>query len=254
MMDKGANTDISAAISGALGWWREAGVDCAFTDEPVRWIAPPEPAQEKPDERPGERPPRRAATAAPAIAAPAPAPDRASWPADLAAFSQWWLTEPWLTEGPTGSRIAPRGTEQAELMVLVPEPEAEDSDRLLSGPQGRLLGAMLSAMGLGEDSVYLASALPRPMPGADWEEIAAKGMGEVLTHHVSLVRPKRLALFGANILALIGNGPPQGPADLRFFNHEGSSTPMLACRSLAALLEQPRWKARVWQAWLDWTG
>ncbi len=253
-MDNRAKPDISAALAGALDWWRDAGVDCAFVDEPVRWIsqleqAEPEEGQETPAAT--RKPP--AAKAAPA-SSPAPAIDRADLPADLPGFAAWWLNEPALADGPTGARIAPRGAAGAELMIVVPEPEREDREQLLSGPQGRLIDAMLAAMGLDENTVYLASALPRTMPGADWEELAAKGMGQVLSHHIALVKPKRLALFGANILALIGNGPPQGPADLRIFNHEGSSTPMLASRSLAALLEQPRWKARIWQAWLDWTG
>src|SRR3546814_19808883 len=54
-------------------------------------------------------------------------------PQDLAAFRQWWLSEPGLdTIGPRG-RIAPQGEAGAGLMVLVMDPEAGDSQSLPSG-------------------------------------------------------------------------------------------------------------------------
>jgi len=207
-------------------------------------------------QQPAEQEPpktRDKAQASPPPAPSQPAIDRTALPNDLATFASWWMAEPLLAEGPVASRIAPRGRVGAKLMVIVPEPEREDRDNLLSGPQGRLLNAMLAAMGLDDTQVYRASVLPRYLPGADWPAIHAAGMGDVLAHHINLARPERLAIFGANILPLIGNDPPQGPADLRIFNHDSASIPLLACRSLAALIEQPRWKARIWQAWLDWT-
>src|SRR3546814_9582036 len=76
-------------------------------------------------------------------------------PQDLAAFRQWWLSEPGLdTIGPRG-RIAPQGEAGAGLMVLVMDPEAGDSQSLLSGAQGRLIDAMLRAMGMARAEVYL---------------------------------------------------------------------------------------------------
>lgn len=163
------------------------------------------------------------------------------------------MSEPTLADGSVARRIAPRGVAGAELMIVVPEPEREDEAMLLSGPQGKLLEAMLKAFGLNADQVYFASALPRYLPGADWTAMAASGIGEVLARHVALVAPERLMVFGASVLPLLSHDPPQVPADLRIFNHDSVNVPMLACRSLAALLEQPRWKARIWQAWLELT-
>ena len=98
--------------------------------------------------------------------------ERADWPASLAGLREWWLAEPSLDCAGNGPRIAPRGAADARLMVLVPMPEAEDRDSLLSGPQGKLVAAMLSAMGIAGDEAYLASALPCHAPHADWEMLA----------------------------------------------------------------------------------
>jgi len=246
------NPALAETIAGALAWWHDAGVESAFSDDPVEWLAAPPTASEPPQQEAkaaGSKPPAND-RAAPEVERL----DLTSMPSSLDAFVGWWLNEPMLAEGSTDLRVAPRGSIGAELMVVVPEPERDDSDSLLSGPQGSLLAAMLSAFGLDEERVYFASALPRHLPGADWQAIAASGMGEVLTKHVDLAAPKRLCVFGAGILPLVSHDPPHGAADLRIFNHESMNVPMLACRSLAALLEQPRWKAKVWQKWLELTG
>jgi len=245
-MDQSPNPAFLADITGALDWWRDAGVDLDFADEPTSWLAPPEIEGEPPAER---RPP-----VAEAEAAPPPARlDPASLPADLAAFSQWWLSEPLLCGGDRASRIAPQGPAGARLMIVVEEPEAEDRDALLSGPQGKLLDAILSAFGTRRDDVYLASALCRHTPGADWAALQARGLGQVLAHHVKLAAPERLFVLGGNVLSLIGHESPQRPAVLRSFNHEGGSIPLLASWALPALLGQPRAKPALWKAWLDWT-
>lgn len=244
-----ANPDFLADITGALDWWREAGVDCDFLDEPREWLAQPEPAAEQ-----RTAPERRAARASPENAAPPPARlDPASLPQDLAAFASWWLAEPLLDDGGTGPRVAPQGTAGTKLMIVVEEPEAEDGDALLSGPQGRLLDAMLSAFGVERREAYLASALPRHTPAPDWSSLTERGIGQVLAHHVNLVSPERLIVLSGNILPLLGHELPQRPAVLRQLNQEGRSIPMLASWGLPALMKQPRAKPLLWKAWLEWT-
>jgi DNA polymerase len=138
-------------------------------------------------------------------------------------------------------------------MVLVAEPERDDTTELLSGPHGRLLAAMLAAMGIAPDAAYVGSVLPRHTPHADWDEAAARGLGDLACHHVALVAPQRLIVFGSSILSLLGHDPANFPAGAGEFQHGGSTLPMLAARDLAVLLERPRWKAVFWQNWLDWT-
>ncbi|MEZ5736262.1 MAG: hypothetical protein R3E09_10730 [Novosphingobium sp.] len=252
-MDNQPDSDLAGAFAATLDWWRQAGVDCSFEDSTVDWIAPREPAAEI--EQPGTQMPAsspRVREEAPSHAASAP--DRSTWPQEIGAFCEWWLTEPWLDAGRVAERVPPRGPLGAELMAIVAEPEATDSNRLLSGPQGQLLDAFLGAAGLDPENVYVASALARHTPMADWDEAARRGIGDLLVHHVSLVKPKRVIVFGGNILPLFGNDLPNSAENLLRLNHEGSSIPLLAVTDLAVLQARPRAKARLWRLWLDWTG
>lgn len=238
---------LQADIAAALDWWREAGVDAVYSDEPKGWLADPEteaPAAE------AIKPERTVPPPPPAVKIGGP---RAAWPQDLAAFRQWWLAEPSLDEGGLAPRIAPSGEAGAELMVLVSMPEEADSDTLLSGPHGRLLNSFLAAAGLAPEQVYRAAALTRHTPLADWAELTAQGMGEVLAHHVALARPKRLLVLGRVVLPLCGHDPAQGAQKLRSFNHEGGRVPALYEVGLERLLGNWQLRARLWQRWLDWT-
>lgn len=237
-------------IIAAFDWWRDAGVDCDFGDDVTDWLAEP------PVQVAAEAPARKAA--APAISEPVPSPKidliGANPPGDLAAFREFWLAEPALDAvGPRG-RVPPRGETGARLMVLVMDPEAGDSDMLLSQAQGRLLSRMLAAMEVSESEVYFASVLPRHMPMADGATLAAQGFREVLQRHIALAAPRGILAFGSNILPLLGHNAAQDPAALEFFNHEGSSVPLLASEGLDSLMAMPRLKARFWRRWLEWTG
>jgi DNA polymerase len=233
---------LALAIEAALAWWHEAGVDGDWTDAPQDWLAKPRSAQ-------------------PAPAAPAARPDIAPiWagcianrPAELAAFAPWWLTEPALA--PAGARrVPPAGPPAPALMVVVPMPEPDDGEHLLSGAAGRLLDAFLAAAGLGRDQVYCAAALPARIAAPDWPALAQAGLGAVLVHHVALVRPQRLMLFGQNgISTLIGNGSTNKPPHLQSINHGDAIVPILWSYDLETIVARPALKAGLWSRWLDWT-
>ena len=245
-----ANRTPAEDLAGALNWWREAGVDQHFLDAAQTWIAaPPDPATE-PDARP-QRPakaPEPVEKALPPLLA-----GQADWPATLADFSSWWLNEPTLDQGGMAPRVPPRGPASPPLMVLVAEPEADDRDLLLSGPLGRFLDAMLQAMGIAPEETYRASVLPRNTPLADWPALAESGLGAVTLHHIGLVAPERLMVFGRNILSLIGHDPAQNPASLQNINHQNGVIPLLAGWDLAALLSRTKARSAHWQRWLEWT-
>ncbi len=247
-MQAPTNLDAKRAITGALDWWREAGVDCAFSDEALPWLAGEEPEQAA---QTGATPLGIQSVAPPPpIEMPKIGGDKAAWPQDLAAFDAWWMDEPSLD---TGLRIPPRGPAQAKLMVLVEQPEAQDSASLLSGPQGKLLSAMLQAMGIAQDEVRIAAVLPCCTPSPDWQTLSASGIGDLLLHHLQISAPQRLIIFGSNIPPLLGHDPAQSPANLPDFNHEGRIIPLLADRSLDALT-RAKAKSAFWQRWLDWSG
>lgn len=243
--------DWAKHLAAAQAWWREAGVDLAFADEPSDWfgaartraLVPDAPSQA----RPGDEPPR-----APSV--PRIGGDRARWPQALADFGSWWLTEPTLDPMPAARRILPAGPAGAPLMVLVPTPEARDRETLLGGRQGALLDAILRAFGYARDEVYLAPALPSPAPVVDWSALAVAGMGEVLSHHVALAAPQRLIVFGRDVSPLLGHDPSQPAPISPDFHHDGGSVPLAFAPALEALLERPALKRGLWRRWLDWTG
>lgn len=246
-------SSLADQLDAALQWWRQAGVDCDFAEDATDWLAEPV---------------MQAQTAAPPAelrkdtrAEPEPVQEKparidllgATPPADLDAFRQFWLEAPGLDAiGPRG-RVAPRGPAGAELMVLVIDPEERDGERLLSGPQGRLLSRMLAAMGLEEEQIYIASALPRHTPMADTSALAVGGLDSVTLHHIKLAAPKRVLAFGANIPPLLGIGLTKDILSLREINQSSSSTPLLVSEGLDSMMTMPRLKARFWRRWMEWS-
>lgn len=234
---------LAEQLAAAQAWWRDAGVDYIFNDEPRGWLTDdtPPPAQPMP-------PPPPAAPPKPRIGG-----DPDTWPRDLTSFRTWWLEEPSLDSGGLTPRIAPRGEAGAPLMVIVPMPEDNDDKTLLSGPEGRLIASFVAAMGLDLQATYLAAALPRRTPLPDWEQLRLEGMGEVLLHHVALANPQRLIVLGTRILPLLGHDPAQASPGVSQLTIQGQTIPMLASFAPERLLENARQREGLWRRWLDWT-
>jgi len=244
-MDHHPSPTLADTIAAAQAWWREAGVDLAFHDEPRGWLAEAAPP---PGASPAAAPPPPAAPPRPTIGG-----DRSAWPQDLAAFRHWWLEEATLDRGGANPRIAPRGERDAALMLLVPMPEADDREALLSGQEGRLLAALATAMGLAPEAVYLAAALPRHTLLPDWDGLRADGLGEVLLHHIALANPARLIVLGTRILPLLGHDPAQAAPGVSELAIQGRNLPVLASYAPERLLGNARQRAGLWRRWLEWT-
>lgn len=234
-------------------FWADSGVDLAFEDDARDWIAegapPPDKAKTEKD-APRPRPAQRPQPEAPRIGGKPEA-----WPADLAAFRQWWLSEPSIDPAPLAGRVAPMGPADAGIMVLVSDPAADDGQELLSGADGRLIDAMLRAMGMQRADAYLAPALPRHTPAPDWQRLHEEGLGALLRHHIALANPKILTVFGIELVKMLA--PERfDPATM-----QGSITvpnggnpreiPLLASYPLAVMGGRPRAKALWWQRWLS---
>ncbi|WP_298466799.1 uracil-DNA glycosylase family protein [uncultured Erythrobacter sp.] len=251
---------LAQEFESALDWWSAAGVDSDFTDDATAWLL------EKLEQEGSSGQSKATAgvaasegisdskSAEPARAQPARLNLLGDSPPEtLSEFREFWLTAPGLDPiGPRG-RVSPRGDANAKLMVLAVEPEEGDRDRLFTGPQGQLLARMLNAMGLTEDEVYFASALPRPTPMADTASIAAAGMDAITAHHIKLAAPKSVLALGGNILPLIGHELPKDPSSLREINLVNPPTPLLVSEGLDSLMTMPRLKARFWRRWIEWS-
>lgn len=246
-MTRGTNPDCTEMFAAAMAWWRDAGLTSALDDDPHVWLAPDEPAK-----TPGASAPRQIKPVMPAVA-PAIAEEPTPLPDNLKAFQAWWMTARELDGGRCVGRVPPRGVASPDVMIIACEPEAEDRERLLSGPEGRMIASFLKAGGISDDQVYVASALPCHSPGTEWSAISQGAIAAALRHHVALVAPKRIIAIGGVILPLLGHGSPQAAAVSLSFNHQDATIPLLGLRRIPAPQAQARWKALVWRAWLDWT-
>ncbi len=267
-----ADPSLARECEAALAWWRAAGVDCDFGDDATAWLSElpiadasgragltgtaghpgsGEAAMQPPSAAPASGQAFRAASTPHAEPA---APRRnllgESPPSDLAAFRQWWMTAEAIDASRLYPRIAPRGAAGARLMVLVPQPEEQDRTQLLEGPQGRLLANVLAAMGLDDSETYIAAALPCHTPMADLGALAASGMDAVTAHHIRLVAPQHLLVFGTGLGAMLGEEQEQ---PLREINHATGTVRVMVSETLEALMEMPRLKARFWRRWIEWS-
>ncbi|WP_301749328.1 hypothetical protein [uncultured Erythrobacter sp.] len=259
---------IAREFEAALAWWHAAGVDCDYADDATAWLAEVPTAKPAADTKaagmtrtssaqaPGPASESVAARDLPAAPSSPPATQRRdllgeSPPQDFAAFRDWWMTAQGIDTARAFPRIAPRGEADAALMVLVPQPEEADRDRLLSGPQGRLLANILAAIGVNESAVYIAAALPCHTPMADLAMLAAGGMDAVTLHHISLVRPARVIAFGTGLAPMLGANEAEHP--LREINHTGGKVPVIVSETLDSLMDLPRLKARFWRRWTQWS-
>lgn len=221
----------------ALSWWEEAGVDTLVAEEPRDWLAAPKPVAP------------RAAAPAEAPPAPPPAPVEAL-PADLPAF-QAWLAEsnaiPFATPG--ARRVAPAGDPATGVMLIGDVPGAEDaaSGTLFSGAQGVLLDAMLKAIGLSRETIYLAPFSPiRPTTGRI-DADSVRFLTGAMRHHIGLVSPRVLLIFGDSCArALLGINMAQARG--RWHEVETPAGPVRALVTIRPqeLLSQPKLKAHAW--------
>ncbi|MEZ5682294.1 MAG: hypothetical protein R3E14_13475 [Erythrobacter sp.] len=243
-------------IEGAIDWWREAGVDCDFAEDATDWLARPEAedavtaAPPPPPAPPPVRSPLERALDQedrPAIGGP-----RADWPDSLEEFREWWMTEPSLGEGSLERRLPPRGVAGAKLLVLVGQPESDDTEGLMTGGAGRLLAAMLKAMGIAAHEAYFASALPASMAMPDWHELSRAGLGEIARHHIALARPQRLLAIGRSQLALFGIALEQAREPLAI-ECNGTMVPLLSAPDFSQIARSAARRERLWQRWLEWT-
>lgn len=173
-------------------------------------------------------------------------------PDDRAAFQAWLADD----AGVPGTRwhpqrVLPIGTPGAKLMVFALAPEMADHDagQLFAGDCGRLLDAMLRAIGLARSDCYLASlALTRPPGGRiDAHEMAA--LTPLLWHHVRLAAPQKLLIFGTDLTqAVLGTDLASVRGNLRDVNQAGVKLTASATQHPMLLLDRPARKAAAWDS------
>lgn len=142
------------------------------------------------------------------------------------------------------------GDRQAELMIIGEAPGA-DEDRQgepFVGRAGQLLTAMLAAIGLKRDQVYIANVLKcRPPGNRNPGQQEAAACRAYLDRQIALVAP-RLILSVGKVSAhhLLQSDAPVGRLRGRTQSMPGSEVPVQVTYHPAYLLRQPAEKAKAW--------
>lgn len=222
----------------ALKWWEDAGVDTIVGETPREWLAP-------------ER--KSAATASTGVTsngAAAPEPQLEQLPDRLESFQAWLLGGDLPVTGLSTARVGPSGAATSGLMVMIDMPSIDDAAAgvLLSGAAGELFDRMLAAIQLSRDIIYLASLSPLRTATGTLDGATTKRLAPIARHHIGLVRPKALLLFGdACARALLGASVAQTRGKWHEADSPAGKISTLVTIRPDNLLTQPGLKKEAWR-------
>lgn len=229
-MDSGSDTFSQAQAASALQWWADAGVDVLVDEQPRDWLRP------------------KAKIPAPSPAEPARQSE--TLPDQLDLFHAYLRESDRLSfASPSAPRVCPSGDPASGLMVMIDMPAGEDcaAGVLISGEAGALFDRMLKAIGRDRGSIYLASLSCLRSPDGRFTAPAATQCATLARHHIGLVAPQALLLFGdACSKALLGLSVAQARG--RWHEIATHAGPIRAIVTMPPhyLLQQPTAKAPVW--------
>ena len=143
------------------------------------------------------------------------------------------------------------GDKQASLMIIGEAPGAEE-DRQgepFVGSAGHMLSAMLQAIGLQTEQVYLANVLKcRPPDNRDPHVDEAAACRDYLNRQIALIQPKLILSVGAvSARHLLQTDESVGRLRGKIHAHPASGTPLMVTYHPAYLLRSPAEKAKSWQ-------
>jgi DNA polymerase len=143
------------------------------------------------------------------------------------------------------------GDQNADLMIIGEAPGA-DEDRQgepFVGRAGQLLTAMLAAIGLAREQVYIANIIKcRPPGNRDPHSEEAAACQPYLHRQIALIRP-RLILSVGRVSAhnLLGTDEAVGRLRGRIHRFDPGDIPLIVTYHPAYLLRRPQEKAKAWQ-------
>ena len=143
------------------------------------------------------------------------------------------------------------GRRNAELMIIGEAPGAEE-DRQgepFVGPAGQLLNAMLRAIGLKREDVYIANILKcRPPGNRDPRPEESATCTAYLDRQIALVRPRAMLALGRIAGQwLLQSELPIGRLRGQVLRYGDAGTPLVVTYHPAYLLRSPLAKAKSWQ-------
>lgn len=256
--------DERPALESLLRWYVAMGVDAPVDETPhdrflaaepqapaAPRIVPPEPAAAA--TRPARAVPRLDAAPASAEALIRQAEALAADAADLADLETRWKTLPGCGLAATASRmIFSAGAAGVRLMLIGGAPDADDERQgeAFCGARGRLLDAMLRAIGLDRTGVYLANLIPwRPPGGRAPTPLELALCLPFARRHIALADPVLLLCLGERAAQpLLDSGEPISRLRGRWLTYEGEAKTVKTLVTFAPeyLLKQPLQKRRAW--------
>lgn len=143
------------------------------------------------------------------------------------------------------------GNRQADWLVVGEAPGAEEDRRgePFVGRAGKLLDAMLAALGHKRRDVYIANVVKcRPPENRDPQPEEADCCAPYLDRQIELLQP-RIILAVGRVAAqrLLGTETPVGRLRGRVHRHEPSGVPLVVTWHPAYLLRRPEAKAEAWR-------
>ncbi len=143
------------------------------------------------------------------------------------------------------------GDENADLLVIGEAPGAEEDKQgePFVGAAGQLLNAMLHAVGLQREQVYIANIVKcRPPANRNPGKTEAAACRQYLDRQIELIRPKVILSVGAvSAHNLLLTDESVGRLRQRPHTYGKHNIPMLVTYHPAYLLRSPAEKAKVWQ-------
>lgn len=184
---------ITAEVDSAYAWWRMAGVEDWTGETPAVWFEEPKRTVTPAKAGAGGNG-RSSSSAAPASAGATHEPI----PETLDALTEWLMTSDMFTGvGPRTRRLTPAGPIGGTMIVVdMPELVDVDAGRLFAGPLEAQVNAVLNAVGLSRDQIYLATMLPGRTPDGRFPAQLLPVATEASRRHVQLVAPTKIWAMG----------------------------------------------------------
>jgi len=149
-----------------------------------------------------------------------------------------------------GQAVFGTGDPRADWLIIGEAPGAEE-DRQgepFVGRAGQLLNAMLAAIGLAREQVYIANILKcRPPGNRDPRSAEVASCGPFLARQVALIQPRIILALG-RIAAhnLLVTDTPIGKLRGRCYRYGDDGIPLVVTYHPAYLLRSPREKRKAW--------
>lgn len=244
------NTSVEE-IKSLRDWWSSAGVNMHYNPEPASLLTKIAPLMKSTEPQPID-------IIDPTESKP-PSPQEShplgnfseNYPTQHDEYFDWLSKPDNLIEAQwSRHHVFPTGVIEPEIMIVVGMPEQDGlaQNSLFSEKSAALLVNMLRAIGCDSTQTYLASvSLARAYDGRidpQYHDTLKKRM----LHHIGLVQPKRIVIFGDTPSHLFFNeNLLTARKNKQFVNYGSAKTEAIATFHPRILIERPEFKAEAWR-------